>query len=423
MSKSIPCGLLVLAVLSPFAQAQEGKSAGGWSVKPGKGLTFDGGEAFSLKWTNRIQAHWTYAANEDYTGNAGLDTNSFNIRRLRTKFAGHVFNKNVLYTIEYDGVDSGSSGDGAVKEAWGQWNFCTGDDHAIGLRMGQGKTQFGLEATGSSGGLFFVERSSASRGFADAYSRGAWLFGQHMDSKLRWSAGAMNTSVASGLANGASSYVDAGEETSNSDNELTYVLTANFDPLGDFFGGKQTCEGFRQGDFRTDDRSFKGTVGIGLEFANGKDTSAAGTDVEGMAYNINTAWSFDGFQVLGEYFAREDDQQGATNSEEPMGWAVSFGYLFKQSGDSAMRWGVGLRVSDVETDDGGDASVDYLTGLQGISVDLGSCREISVVVNAFYHEHACKTQFEVTHQEVDVDGGSGFDRDNLLFRLGFQIEI
>jgi hypothetical protein len=106
-----------------------------------------------------------------------------------------------------------------------------------------------------------------------------------------------------------------------------------------------------------------------------------------------------------------------------MGWAVSFGYLFKQSGDSAMRWGVGLRVSDVETDDGGDASVDYLTGLQGISVDLGSCREISVVVNAFYHEHACKTQFEVTHQEVDVDGGSGFDRDNLLFRLGFQIEI
>src|SRR5262245_36261019 len=92
MSKTIPCGLLAFAAAASLLPGQETKqpAAGGWSSKPGGGLKYDGGEAFSLTWTNRIQVHWTFTNNED-----ALDTNTFNIRRARTGFTGHVFNKNI----------------------------------------------------------------------------------------------------------------------------------------------------------------------------------------------------------------------------------------------------------------------------------------------------------------------------------------
>jgi hypothetical protein len=421
MTKSIPC-LLAFAVSSSLvlAQAPAPAAPGGWSMKPGSGLKYDGGDPFGMTWTNRLQVHWTLAANEDFAGNPGDDTNTFNIRRLRTKIAGHIFNRNLLYNIELDGTDSGASGDGAIKEGWAQWNLCSCDDGGIGLRVGQGKTQFGLEATGSSGGLWFVERSSASRAFSDQYSRGAWFNGVLMDHKLRWTAGAMNTDVAGGVG---SNIVDRGEETSNSDNELSYVFTANFDPLGDFFGGKQTTESFRQGDWRTDDHDLRGTVGAGVALGNSPFATATGPDVQSTSINVNTAWAVSNINLLGEYFMRTDDQKGATNKEKPTGWAVSLGYLMPKNGDSAVQWGLGVRVNQVETDDDGDGTVHFLTGVQGITTDIGTVREISFVVDAFYHGHNCKTQMEVTHQDVDIDGGSASDRTNYLFRIGFQLEI
>lgn len=418
MTKSIP-SLLAFAATSSLLLAQDPTpAAGGWSMKPGTGLKYDGGDAFGFTWTNRLQVHFTYANNEDAD-----DVDNFNIRRMRSKLAGHIYSKNILYNLEIDAVDSGSAGDGAIKEGWAQWNLCNCDSGVIGLRVGQGKTQFGLEATGSSGGLFFVERSSASRAFADMYSRGAWLNGVLADHRLRWTAGAMNTDVAPGVGTGI---VDRGEEGANTDNEPSYAFTLQFDPLGDFFGGKQTRESFRQGDWRSEDNAFKGTIGAGLALGNSlSSTALGGTDVDSTSINLNTAWSVNRFQVLGEYFMRTDDQQDVTpsNEEESMGWAVSAMYLLPKSGDSPIQWGVGVRVNEIETDDDNDGTVDFLTGGQGILADLGTVREISVVLDAFYHGHNCKTQIEYTHQDIDLDGGSASDRTNHLVRIGFQIEI
>lgn len=422
MTKSIPC-LLAFAVTSSLVLAQT-PAPGGWSMKPGSGLKYDGGDAFGMAWTNRLQVHWTYEANDDIGGTPVNDTTTFNIRRLRSKIAGHIFNRNLLYNIELDGTDSGSSGDGAIKEGWAQWNLCNCDDGTVGLRVGQAKTQFGLEATGSSGGLWFVERSSASRAFSDQYSRGAWLNGVHMDHKLRWTAGAMNTDVAGGIG---ADLVDRGEETANSDSELSYVLTANFDPLGDFFGGKQTTESFRQGDWRTDDHDLRGTVGAGVAFGNSPASTNLGRSmIDSTSINVNTAWTVSNWHMLAEYFGRTDYQRnnGALGrKEKPDGWAASLGYLFPKNGDSSVQWGLGVRINEVETDDGGAGGVNFLTGVQGIKTDLGTVREISVVLDAFYHGHSCKSQIEVTHQDVDIKGGSASDRTNYLFRFGFQLEI
>ncbi|MCA8963391.1 MAG: hypothetical protein H6838_03850 [Planctomycetes bacterium] len=402
MTKSIALGLLTLAVSTSLTLAQD-KPMGGWSAKPGSGLKYDGGDAFGLSFSNQLQIHWTYAALD-----AGVeDVNNFTIRRARTTLSGHVFNKNIEYKLQVDANDTGAG----IKEGHVQWNFMNSDSGTIGLRFGQGKTLFGLEGTGTSKGLFFVERSSAARGFSDAYSRGVWLNGRYAESKLRWVLGAMN-----GNAGSASNAAAAGrgEEVNNDDNELSYVATVNFDPMGDYFGGKQTTESKSQGDFRTDDKKLVGTIGAGIAMGNGKGTATGGADLESTTYTLNTAWSVNNLQFLGEYFMRSDEVTGAPK-EEPTGYAVSAMYVMPKSGDSDMQWGFGLRYNGVATDD----TVTYFTGLQGIGAAPGDASEITAVVNAFYHGHACKTQLEYTWQDVQPDAGG--DTTNHIFRVAFQL--
>jgi hypothetical protein len=427
MIKSIPYGLLAFAASSSLMLAQERAAVvEGWSAKPGSGLKYDGGDAFGLSWSNRLQVHWTYSNNEN-----APDTNTFNVRRARTNLAGHVFHRNILYQFIWDAVDQGAAGDGNIKQGWIQWNFASSDNGKVGLRFGQAKTMFGMEATGTSAGLWFVERSAASRAFADSFSRGAWLNGVMIENRLRWVAGAMNTDVAAGLGAGNGTtvigYVDRGEETSNSDNELSYVFAANFDPLGDFHDGRQTIESRRQGDWRTDDQSFKGTFGAALALGNGV-SGVGGQDIESTSINLNTAWTVAGFNLMGEYFMRTDDLQGpVADEEEPSGFAVSGGYLLPKSGDSHIQWGFGLRASMVETDDGGSVGattgVDFLTGTAGIGGVLGEVTEISAVLNAFYHGHACKTQIEYTFQDVDPDAVASSSVTNHILRIAFQLEF
>lgn len=406
MTKSIALGLLTIAVSTSLALAQDkpqDKPAGGWSAKPGSGLKYDGGDAFGLTFSNQLQVHWTF---QNLDG--AQDTNNFAIRRARTTLAGHAFNKSILYKLQAELNDTGAS----IKEGHATWNFSESETSLVGLRFGQGKTMFGLEGTGASSGLFFVERSSAARAFSDAYTRGAWLTGRGAENKLRWVVGAQNGDAAAGINAAATA---AGEETPNSDNELSYVGSVNFDPMGDYFGGKQTIEGFRQGDFRTDDKKLMGTIGAGVFLGNGKAPGGAGPDLESMAINLNTAWSVNNLQFLGEYFMRSDESDGLANEEDSSGFGISGMYVMPKNGDSEMQWGFGLRINMNETDD----TVNFMTGMQGLGATPGDCTEITAVANAFYHGHACKTQLEYTWQDVAPDGGG--DTTNHIFRVAFQI--
>lgn len=422
MSKSIATGLLAFAVSSSLLVAQGDKPAGGWSAKPGSGLSYDGGDAFGLKWSNRLQVHWTFTNNDNAPANASAaDTNNFTIRRARTNLTGHVFNRNIHYALILDGVDAGANG--TIKQAWAQWNFSKNEDGEIGLRAGQAKTMFGYEATGTSAGLWFVERSIASRTFADSFSRGAWINGRFNGKEMpvRFAIGAMNTDSArnAGIS-------DTGEEGANTDNELSYVLAANIDPMGDFHDGKQTVEGRRQGDWRKDDTSLKGTIGAAIALGNGVDIAQtpAGADVESTSINVNTAWTVNKASIQGEYFTRTDEVQATGgDEEEPKGFALSLGYLLDKSGDSSIQWGLGLRYSMVENDAGNGGGVQYIgaAGSGGGAAADGDVSEISVVINAFYHGHACKSQIEYTLQDVEPTGGG--DATNHILRVGFQLEF
>src|SRR5262249_52415984 len=151
-------------------------------------------------------------------------------------------------------------------------------------------------------GLDFVERSLATRTFADVRSRGAWVYGIHAENRLRWNFGVENGDVSAG----AIGVTDVGEETPNSDNSPTFEGNVSFDPMGDFFGGKIHKEDWRQGDLEGAPE-LKGTIGGGLMLGNGKFGSAAGPDVFSTNININTAWKVKQIALMGEVFIRSDD--------------------------------------------------------------------------------------------------------------------
>jgi hypothetical protein len=407
MRKSIPYGLLAFAVSTSLLVAQEG-----WSAKAGSGLTYNGGDSFGVNWLNFVQVGWSFANNEN-----AADTNSFDVGTARTQLRGHAFNKNITYRLQLDLAEGGGTlgedadgdpvlaNDSILKDAYAQYNFSTSDDGRVGVRLGQGKTMFGLESTGWVHGLWFVDRSGASQAFSAARSRGAWLVGSVMekDKPIRFAIGAMNTDaspVVAGLFSG-------GEEGSNPDNELSYVAAVNWDILGDFFGGEQTAEYWRQGDFRSGETDLKGTIGAGVALGNsnvpGVSPGLNGPDLESTTFNLNTAWTVNSINLMGEFFTRTDEVDGGGETE-PMGWAVSGGYLLPKSGDSSIQWGLGLRVNMVE----GDNSDLLFAGEEVM--------EVSGVVNAFYHGHACKTQLQYTYQDLDQA-----DQTNHILSVLFQL--
>lgn len=379
MSKSITYGLLAFAVSSSLLVAQGEKPAGGWSAKAGSGITYDGGDQFGINMLNFVQARWAYGNNENAD-----DTNAFDVPRARTLLRGHAFNKNINYVLQVDYQDTQDS---IVRDAYVHWNFADG----IGLRMGQAKSQWGLENTGTIRGTMFTERSSASQVFDlggdNPRTQGAWLMGTAVENKLRWSIAAVN-----GLGN---------EGNANDDNELGLVASANFDVLGDYFGAGGR-EWWQQGDLRDGDRALKGTIGAGYGMDNTVSAAPANPDTELTAINVNTAWSIQGFQVIGEWFDGSAETDNVAGSNDANGYYLQGTYALGKSGDSSLQWALGLRYSFVDTTE---------------SIPVGDeVTDISVVVNALYHGHNCKTQFEVTKRDFDTA-----DTTDYILGVAFQL--
>lgn len=411
MTKNLGIGLVAVAATSSMAFAGGGEGekksdnalfqSGPVSMKAGSGITFDAGDEFKLNLVNRLQVQWTYRAND-----MSADVNTFLMRRARTKLTGHVFNKNIMFKLQNDWTDSGAS----VKDAWVLWNFVNNEDGVIGVRFGQGKHYFGLESTGTSGGLDFVERNLATKAFADVRSTGAWVHGSHSENKIRWMAGVQNGDVAADAAGIA----EVGEETLNVDNEISYVGNISFDPNGDFVGGK-TNESFKQAD-PDHTQELKGTVGAGIFVGNGR---AGGSDVETVSWNVNTAWKTKGWFGLGEVFWRSDDPDVAGGQEEDsVGWALAGSYTLPKSGDSNLQWGFAARFAMVSNDTDG-AAINFLSGTP-LGTGEGDVWELTGGINAFYHGHNAKTQINYTFQSIEPDAAVA-DLENHILEVQFTL--
>jgi hypothetical protein len=83
-----------------------------------------------------------------------------------------------------------------------------------------------------------------------------------------------------------------------------------------------------------------------------------------------------------------------------------------------MQWGFGIRINQINGDDPTSFLNTGLPVVGGFNVK-GDVTELSAVVDAFYHSHACKTQVEYTWQNVNPDAGA--DQTNNILRVQFQL--
>ncbi|MCA8942012.1 MAG: hypothetical protein KDB80_05570 [Planctomycetes bacterium] len=391
---------LALAATSSFATAN-GNPTGDTPVpyfadtkvayKVGKGLMFDGGESFSATLSHRIQVQWRYINVEN-----AADTNGAQARRLRQTVKGHAFNKDVTYMFNVEHAEAVS-----VKDIWLNWMFMKGDDMNIGLRLGQGKGRAGLQSDGSSGKLFHIERSSATRTFADSRVWGALFQGTAAENNLGWHFGIFNQDSA------ARSTAAAEENNNAGQNEVNFSAGVRFSPngLGD-------AEAWSEGDLeQSGDLYWQAGANV---FVGNETTGAA--DVEITTININAAMkSGTGIAAQGEVWLRNDDVDGGTDADS-MGWYAQGSWTCPKE-EGKTQWGAGVRISMV---DFSDVPV-FMTSASGLTTTLagaeGDVTEINAVFNQFYYGHALKSQFGYTYQDVNPMGGGDMTNHGIEFMV------
>lgn len=405
-----------LEKLGPQETRADVKVSGG----AGKGFTIAIGDDFSIKIANRMQFMWTYGAFEN-----APDVNTFAMRRARTSLSGHLYDKDITYFTLVEWLTNGttatgarSAGSGNVLDAWLNWNFWKGEgekNDTIGLRVGAMKQRFGKEQTGTSGKLEFVDRALASTVFSGNRGTGAMIHGSHVEQKLHWNFGVFNSDPAA-----SSGVAESGENTLNTDNELSFVLGARFDPMGDM-----GAEGYEQGDLRVgeDRNKFLASIGAGVAIGNHRVNAATSSDIESMAFNINGSVKTNGFHALAEIFIRNDDRQASTGvtsaDTDATGFQIAGSYTLEPSEQGKAQWAFGARYSMIDL----DANQIGLTGgtAGAIATSGGKITDIEAMVTSYYRGHNLKTHLGLRRQTIDPDNGSKIDNDfiEVLFQWVF----
>ena len=391
------------------------------SAAAGEGFTI-AGDDFALTVSNRVQVLYRFSAFE-----TAQDNSNFSINRARTQLEGHVWDEDLTYRFMVDWAggraDAAPGNVSRIKDAWFRYVFFKGEDGntKLAARVGAQKPYHGKEFEGIAEGMVFTERSLTSRTFSGQLQVGFFLEGVHGDGGMfHWAAGIADGDVAI-----ASASNDSGENAPNTDNRMTYYFDLRVDPWGDLGGEGIGSSPFVQGDLgHTED--VKGSFGVGFMYGNHIHPTIAnpggtfGENVETTSINVNTAWKYRGFSALGEVFIRTDDTQGTGNPEsDHNGFNVAASYTMAKP-DTGPQWGGALRYSFVTNDDATSA----LFGPNPLTSPLGGAQgdqwEVGAAINAFYHEHALKTQIGYTFQRLDPDAVGATEVDNHFIDVLFQ---
>jgi hypothetical protein len=367
------------------------------SATAGKGITFDGGDTFKLNIKSQMQIQWRYSAIDG----AGQDVVTIRARRIRTKLSGHAFSPKTRFMInqEWGRAAAGPLDIYLEQDLW------ENEEWSLAARGGRMKTLYGKEATGTSSSLMFVERSLATRTFADNRVLGVLATLTGMEDKFHAHLGTFNDSTAAGS-------FWASNMGANPDNEMCYTAGLRYDVHGDMGD-----TGYKQGDLARSENwnaAVHGNVWIGNE------TGPVGTaDQEVLAFNLGGAFVGHGFSALGEFFwhSSEADVTGSQD-HEAMGWNIQGTYNLEEG------WGIGARLSMVTIDTINAAAVQTIfptsaggTGGGTALAGAGDVMEVTVGVSKFFNGHHRKVQADFTYQMVDPDAAAVQDLDNLIFRV------
>ena len=323
--------VLFLSVVQPVFAEQQNDPMANREVsldkivfQPSKGLSIvsDDGE-FKMVTRFRAQQLYTLEKSDEMS-------HSFQIRRARVTFQGHVFGKENTYKFELAisprdiGLKSQSVSKSPLLDCYFQFNQI----RDLNIRMGQYKVPYSRQRVVSSGDLQMVDRSIVNSEFNLDRDLGLDLRSKDFLGlkKMRYYAGIY-------MGEGHSSY-------ENGDFGMMYLTRIEYLPLGFY-------QDYKEGDL---EKNTTAKMSIGIAFAKideaKKDKGILGstpldggtTDTLNATADINmkyAGWSFDG-----AFFWREGerntgsttDETGVAIPEQPprngIGYSVQSGYIF-----------------------------------------------------------------------------------------------
>jgi phosphate-selective porin OprO/OprP len=339
---------------------------------PGTRFTFP---KFELNWSNRIQIRATQEDPEVTAGQA--DRLSFRIRRLRLKFDGWAFTKNLTYEVQVSLHETGAATSNSLEDANIDYDFTDGK-RAFRLKAGQYKVPFGRQELTSSGSQQFVDRSIVSGEFARGRDIGVQLWGQAgspaIPDFVEWRVGAFN---------GAGRSV-----TRNTNDKLQYNARVMISPWGNAGYSESNLEEypFRASfavNFEDRDKVLRPATG---DFT-GDDRQTIGADISIKAARILSIF-VEGFQQ------DRDNPAGVTTEWEGIHAQVGV-FVIPTKLEIAGRYA----ELDPNTDQGDNER-----------------EETGIAFNYFWHRHNNKLQFDVRQIE-----NKATDLKDKEYRLQYQL--
>ena len=433
MSKFLSMALMLfvgIGLLSAPAMAQDANADDVGTISRGggegtdsklgsKGLEFKT-DGFSLRLTTRVQVRLTYQ-NETANGSDGQngrDFVNFRIRRAKSTFSGHIFEKEFQY-----GMTLSWTGGNIIEEAFFRW---TAHQYA-NITVGQRKLQWSWEEKISSGSQQFVDRGYVNEVFNQDFAKGITIDGKIGDDVpwLKYWVGVYN-----GVLKGSADFRNAdqairGDTFSDSlvDAEMMVNMRLETHPLGEVKGMND-----QRGEDDRDQILF--AVGMGLNwFLSGfnnsnlrPDTATGGTgsgrfrtnqDTVAMTLDAHFRWM--GLSVDAAFYYRKTEfHNRGSNSYRPQGRQgigdlTDMAFTFDVSYFIiAKKFNVGMRYNMLNADDF------WMNGSSSRSFAVWpDTTEIGLSANYYIHGENLKLTFDVLYVSqqlalnANADGAGG----------------
>lgn len=286
---------------------------------PGLRLSFPKAE---INLSSRMQIRYTHEMFDDIRNPPATlptsleDKGSFRIRRMRVKFDGWIYTKDLTYELQWDLADTSGN---QLQDANLDYDF-TGGKRFFRLKAGQFKAPFSQQQLTSSGNQQLVDRSILDGVFVPGRQLGLQVWGQlgpqAYPDFVDWRFGVFN-------GNGRTS-------TANDNDEFQYVGRVMISPWGSAGYSESNLEAY---DLRV---SFAGEYNNNDTIVQPATGARTGTDVETFGAGV-VLKAFKALFLHGQYYSGESETAAGVETKRD-GWLIQGGWLLTPKFEIAGRF-------------------------------------------------------------------------------------